>query len=382
VGYETDVSTQLLRFDCAICGRPLRDPASLERGWGPVCDKKHMGGSGSKRVWEAMVHDLDLREAAAALADAPTIVPTRWVEPVINPRSGKPEIERVFKAKEELPDGTKARGGEILTRAEPLRVPSLRDYWKKIGGSPERGAWREDVEIRRTMVSRGIWYASRAVTFGYAEHVVTAEKVDPRWAVVASVQRFARAVGMPGVADRMTEFYGAKVMMIFREKVFKKTKKGDPPERREVFVKTEVVVERVHPDHPIRGRAAGPGMMRIHTPFNDQWNRLASSNRDVFVAIEKDVLRDARPHEASAPYYFWRYFRATNLRKVVNLVQEAYGERQAILRDMLSPAERDTFENQRRGKVLVADLQTQTARWFDPATAERLTAAVRYQVVQ
>ena len=381
MGYETDVATRLLRFGCALCGRALRTPESLERGWGPICDRKYMGGAGSARVWAQMEEDFNLTEAAAALEEAPTIQPTRWLEAVINPRSGKPEIERVFKKGDELPDGEKAQGGEILTRSEPLRVGSLKDYWKKIGGTPSRGAWRKDVNLRRVMVSRGIWYASRAVTFGYEEHVVTAQKVDPRWSVVAAVQRFARAVGLPGVADRMTEFYGGKVIRVFKEETFKKTKKGEPTERREVFVKTKIVVEHVHPDHVVRGRAVGPATLRIHTPYNDQWSNIISANRDVFFAYEKDVLRAARGHELSDPAYHWRYFRAEDLRKVVNFIQEAYGERPAVMRQMLTRAERDAFERERDDKVMIVDLQTQTPRWFDRATADRLTQSPRYKVV-
>jgi hypothetical protein len=381
VGYETDVSTRLLRFDCAICGRPLRRPESLERGWGPICDKKHMGGAGSERVWEQMHRDFDVKEATAALQDAPTVKPTRWIEPVINPRSGVPEIERLFKRGEELPNGEKAKGGEILTKAEPLRVPGLKGYWKKIGGPIKSGAWRTDPEVRRLMVSRGIWYASRAVTFGYEEHVVSAQKVDPRWSVVAAVQRFARAVGLPSVADRMTEFYGAKVLKVFKAETFKKTKKGEPLQRREVFVKSAIVVETVDPSHEHSRGRAGPGMLRIHTPYSEEWNRLVGENRDVFVGYEKDIIRERRSHEMGDPAYFWRYFRHDDLLKVINLVQAAFGERPGIMRKMMTRAERDRFESERRGKTMVVDLYTQTARWFDAATAAALVHSPRYEVI-
>lgn len=40
-GYETEGGTAMLATDCLICGRPLRDPASLERGVGPICAQKH-----------------------------------------------------------------------------------------------------------------------------------------------------------------------------------------------------------------------------------------------------------------------------------------------------------------------------------------------------
>lgn len=39
--YESEAGTVLLATNCLICGRPLRDPESLERGVGPYCAKKH-----------------------------------------------------------------------------------------------------------------------------------------------------------------------------------------------------------------------------------------------------------------------------------------------------------------------------------------------------
>jgi SWI/SNF-related matrix-associated actin-dependent regulator 1 of chromatin subfamily A len=39
--YEGEGGTAMLATNCLICGRPLRDPDSLERGVGPVCAQKH-----------------------------------------------------------------------------------------------------------------------------------------------------------------------------------------------------------------------------------------------------------------------------------------------------------------------------------------------------
>lgn len=40
-GYEHEAGTLMLAKSCLICGRPLRDPASIERGVGPYCAEKH-----------------------------------------------------------------------------------------------------------------------------------------------------------------------------------------------------------------------------------------------------------------------------------------------------------------------------------------------------
>ena len=40
-GYEGEAGTLMLAKSCLICGRPLRDPESIERGVGPYCAEKH-----------------------------------------------------------------------------------------------------------------------------------------------------------------------------------------------------------------------------------------------------------------------------------------------------------------------------------------------------
>ncbi len=40
-GYEREAGTVMLATTCLICGRPLRDPESIERGVGPYCAQKH-----------------------------------------------------------------------------------------------------------------------------------------------------------------------------------------------------------------------------------------------------------------------------------------------------------------------------------------------------
>lgn len=363
MGYEQDVSTQLLRFGCAVCGRPLRDPTSLERGWGPVCDDKYMGGAGAARVWAQMEQTFDAEATAAAIDEAPRLVPEGWVEPV-----KPPVIERVFKKGDELPEGGVARGGEILVKTYPLKVKSLRDFWIERGGKPDdpRARWRTDPEIRRKLVSNGIWYASRAVTYGFSDDVVTAEKVDPKWMVVAAVQRLARAVGLPGAADRMTEFYGAKV---FKQMARQVAAKRAPEDK---FVNETIVFERVPETYRTRfwgsrqqrwiesRDVVGPNTLRVSTPFSDEWNRLSRGNKQIFFTYEKEEP------------YFWRYFHQEHLQEVINILQGVFSDRMCITRPMTTPAERAEKQREQQGRVPVLDVETATVRYFEPAVAQKL----------
>jgi len=376
-GYEQDISTQLLRMGCALCGRPLRDPVSLERGWGPICDEKHMGGSGHARVWSQLAEAFDVHGVADALREAPRVIPTRWREPVIDRASGKPIIlSGPYKKGQELPDGTKALGGEIELKTRPIRPGSLHDYWVKKGGAAddENAAWRTSPETRRTMVSNGIWYASRAVTYGFDEDVVSAEKVDPKWMIVAAVQRFARAVGLPRAADRMTEFYSAKVATQVRTQ----RKKAQKAQKKNIIFEQVPADYRVEQwDNQARRKTVmpvGPGVTRIHAPYSQEFNDLARANRDIFFAIEGEKDQWSF-QEAKTEALFWRYFRQENLRKVINIVQGVWGDRVCITRSMQTVEDRKRQKRERAGLTAVLDTSTATVRMFPPATAKKLVAA-------
>jgi hypothetical protein len=342
VGYETDISTELLAVSCTFCGKPLRVPESLERGYGPDCDEKYMGGSGAAMVSSKMQSLFDEVEAEAALRSAPTVEPEGWLEATKLARKGQ-SIE--------TPDGAvKAKGGEIL-QSRPLNPGSLQEYWRSKGGDPDdpRAAWRTDPDVRQAMVSYGIWYASRAVTFGFPASASTSEKVDPRFMVVASVQRFARAVGLVAAADRMANFYAARVA-----KVVKARLKETGNLRSVIVFETEISPE--HRPYPGARRGVGPGMVRLHAPYSEQYNRLARENRDVFVASEKD-----------APY-FWRYFHKRDLRKVINILQACFGDRPSLTRKVRTTQER--AERERMTRIL--DSWTGEVRLFSPNVAHQL----------
>ena len=340
MGYETDISTALLQVSCTFCGKALRVPESIERGYGPDCDANYMQGMGAAMVAAKMEALFDPDEAAAALRGAPAIEPTGWIEPTKIAKKG----QRI-----ETPEGLQeAKGGEILD-SRSLKPGSLRDYWRSKGGDADdpNAPWRTDAAVRHGMVSYGIWYASRAVTFGFDSNESTAEKVDPRFLVVASVQRFARAVGLTAAADRMANFYAARVMKVVKARLSKVEKQL----RDAIIFETDVP-----PAHTPFRRPIGPGMVRVHAPYSEQYNRLARENKDVFVAFEKD------------PPYFWRYFARGELRKVINLLQEAFGDRPSITRKMRSVQER--MERSRMKRIM--DAWTGEVRLFAPDVARRL----------
>lgn len=344
-GYEDDISTQLISMGCSICGRPLRDPNSIERGWGPDCDANYMFGTGTDRVSAQVEHLFDEEAAAEAIRSAPTVVPTRFVEPV-----------RVAAKGDVATDGTVLKGGEIL-ESRQLNIPGLREYWERKGGGADdpRAKWRHSPEVRREMVSNGVWYASRAVTFGYDEDVISAEKVDPKWLVLAAVQRFARAVGMPTVADRMTNFYGAK-MRKFTEVRLKAADKRD----------TIIFEHSVPASHVTFRSAVGPGVSRLHAPYNVQWNELVRSNRETFFAFEKD------------PPYFWRYYRDGDVRRVVNMVQECFGDALSITRPAELAGDRMAKQRRRQNQAPIVDVWTGEVRWIPKSLLPNFADSARF----
>lgn len=336
MGYEQDISTQLLAMQCVFCGKPLRAVVSLERGYGPICDENRMGGVGAEQVGAAL-RNFDENAVQQIIEDAPDIAPERWIEPTKIAAEGD---------KLTGPDGEEviAKGGEIVA-SRPIHPGSLRAYWEKMGGRADdpRAKWRRDPEVRMKMFSGGIWYASRAVTLGFDGDVVTANKVDPRFLVVASVQQFARAIGMLSAADALAGFYAAKVAAVAKESAYGGAKKE----------RAQIIIEgRLQDSHMPTGWHPEPGMLRVHAPYNEQYNRLARENRDVFLTYMKD-----------GPL-FWRYFRDEHLQTVVNILQEAFGSQMATMREP-TPAEA-------LGKELVVDTWSGEVRALPPSVARKL----------
>jgi len=162
-GWENAISTKTLATHCVFCGRALRDPISVDRGYGPECAEKH---------W--MPHSV------------PTSVDPAGIE-----------------------------------RAMAMAPAVLREAWERIGGAADESdaAWRVSPETRRQMLSIGLHYGALAVSFGPAEASVVRGKVDSAKQCIAAVQGFAQAAGYAAAAERMREKYIEKLegnLIVFR----------------------------------------------------------------------------------------------------------------------------------------------------------------------
>lgn len=156
MGYEDAISTKLLATTCAICGLPLRDPASVERGVGPECWAKYF------------------------MADRP------------------------------LPAAADA---DKMRAAMELAPEPLRGRWREVGGDPSdaHAPWATNPETRRKMVSLGLHHAAVAVSYGASAAETVAKGVDTAMLAITAVQNFAAAAGYQKTADRMAKEYGAKL---------------------------------------------------------------------------------------------------------------------------------------------------------------------------
>ena len=77
-GYEAEGGTAMLATNCLICSRPLRDPASLERGVGPICAQRH--------GMFAVTGEPDMAALARALDTAPALMASAVREREGDPR--------------------------------------------------------------------------------------------------------------------------------------------------------------------------------------------------------------------------------------------------------------------------------------------------------
>lgn len=154
-GWETAVSTQLLASNCVFCHRPLRDPESVERGYGPECAEKYWMPRG-------LPESVDQEQAEKAMRMAPKVLLERW----------------------------EAEGGKA--------------------GDPD-AEWRHDAGVRHKMLSLGLHYGALAVSFGASETSVVARKVDSAKQCIAAVQQFALAAGYAACATRLVDKYMAQL---------------------------------------------------------------------------------------------------------------------------------------------------------------------------
>jgi hypothetical protein len=228
-GYEQALSTKLLATHCIFCGRPLRDPQSVQRGYGPDCAEKYA---------QDFTHgypptDIDVAGTIAALEMAP----------------------------------------------DPLK-----SRWRQMGGSTEdlSAPWMTDPEIRREMLSVGLHYGAMAVSYGSDQLKTVRERVDAAMLTIVALQHFADAVGYGVVAQKI------------RDRFLTRLENQDHIR----FIRS-----------PSR-----PGAIGVHTPYNDQWLRVARGSGKLFYASER---RDK---------FFFRYFHEQDLGQVINMLQGVFGD--------------------------------------------------------
>jgi hypothetical protein len=115
---------------------------------------------------------------------------------------------------------------------------------------------------------------------------------------------------------------------------------------------------------------AGPGTLRLHAPYNEQFNSAVRENRSLFIATEKEV--DGPAYQLGVPKYFWRYFRSQDIRLVVNIVASTFGDSPGLTRSQTTSAERMAARRHDKESVRILDTETGTARFFDRKTAQTL----------
>ena len=162
-GWEGALSTRLAATNCCFCGRELRDPQSIERGYGPECAEKHW-------MPDAMPESLDVEAALRAFALMPQLL--------------RASMERL--------------GGKV---------------------SDPEAEWRASPEVRRTMVSSALYIGALAVSFGANEISVIRARIDSSKQVLASLQQMARAFGYERCSSRLATKYTERLqgqMILFR----------------------------------------------------------------------------------------------------------------------------------------------------------------------
>lgn len=150
-GWENALSTKLAATRCCFCARSLRDPESIERGYGPECAEKFV-------MPTSMPDSLD--EAAAV-------------------------------------------------RALNMMPPLLRGSMERIGGKvgDPQAEWRTSPAARRQMVSTGLYIGALAVSFGADQMSVIRAKIDSSKQVLAALQQMSKAFGYSRCSERLATKY-------------------------------------------------------------------------------------------------------------------------------------------------------------------------------
>lgn len=128
-----------------------------------------------------------------------------------------------------------------------------------------------------------LWHVALAMEFGDSAIDTVANRIDEGKHTVASAYNLALVLGYKDVAARLLKY-----------------RLNSPKEF-------------------IRFRATERGTLQVHTPYNEEWNRIARESKHIFFA---PPMKEGE--------FWWRTFHGSELRKVVNMLQGAYGDQLAF----------------------------------------------------
>jgi len=209
-----------------MCGRPLRDPTSIERGIGPDCWAKAWQSDADKRT-SPLNEELFL----AAFVQAPQLLQERLIQ---------------------------------------------------IAGPINEKRWTE-FEVRRQMISVALHHAALAASFGSDGVKTDRQGFDTAKAVIATTHALALAGGFNNTAERINSNFRLD----------------------EAKNSVNIKITYESPDKRTLG---------LSVPFSNAFNDAARARKDVFTRFEK------RGSE------FIRFFKGSDLLKVVNILMGVFGD--------------------------------------------------------
>ena len=147
-GYETALATGLLATNCCVCGRPLLDADSVQRGYGPDCRDKYM-------------------------------MPDRMTE--------QPDRDLMRQAFEVAPGSMRT----ALTKVAPV------SHW-------------DDADVRQKLVNVATFHAALAVSYGGNTKLTNENGIDTSKLVIAAFQALAMGAGYSKLATRLIATFASR----------------------------------------------------------------------------------------------------------------------------------------------------------------------------
>ena len=180
----------------------------------------------------------------------------------------------------------------LLRKAHDMAPQRLRERLLKVA---PLNRW-EEPDVRHKLVNVATYHASVATSYGDTAQNVQAAGMDISHVVIAVAQTLARGAGYEQMAERMITTHAKENQ---RRRFGKESEQGEYGRG-----EADLVIE-----------AASSGTLRLATPYNPKFNDAARGAKGLFFKFEK---------EQGA---FWRYFRAADLNRVVNLLVSIFGDR-------------------------------------------------------